>query len=109
MAGIFGQIAPPINNSYFNAGTQGQGLFLFLSNIFKLTGTIAGIIMVVQFITAGYMYISANGDIKKTETAWAKIWQSLIGLVIIASAFVLTGVVERITGIKILNPEIVGP
>lgn len=89
--------------------TQGQGLFAFLSNILKLVGTVAGIFMIVQLILAGIGYISASGDPKKTEQAWAKIYQSLIGIVIISSAFVLAAVVERITGIKILNPTIYGP
>lgn len=106
---VFGKIAPPVNNKYFTAGTSGEGLFLFLSNIFKLVGVIGGIYMIVQFIVAGYMYMNAGGDPKKTEAAWTKIWQSILGLVIISSAFVLAAVVERLTGIKILNPTISGP
>lgn len=108
MMGIFGNITPPLNNPYFNA-PRGQGLFLFLGNIFKLVAVIAGIFMVFQFITAGYTYISANADPKKLEAAWNKIWNSILGLVIIASAFVLTSLVERFTGLKILNFQIWGP
>lgn len=106
---IFGKVSPPSTGKYFTAGTSGEGLFLFLSNIFKLVGTIAGIYMVVQFMVAGYMYMNAGGDPKKTEAAWTKIWQSMLGLVIISSAFVIAAVVERFTGIKILNPTISGP
>jgi hypothetical protein len=109
MFAIFGNIAPPLNNGLFTAGSQGQGLFLFISNLLKITGIIGGIYMVFQFIFAGYMYLSAEGDVKKTTLAWAKIWQSILGFVIIASAFVLASLVERVTGIKILNPEINGP
>lgn len=106
---VFGNIAAPVqNNPYFSLG-QGKGLFLLLSNLFKIIGIIGGIYMVIQFITAGYSYISANGDPKKIEAAWTKIWQSMVGLVIIASAFVLAAVVGRLTGIDILNPKIVGP
>ena len=89
--------------------TGGQGLFLFLGNVLKLAGTIAGIYMVVQLIMAGYLYISANGDEKKTVTAWNQIWQSILGMVIIASAFVIASIVERLTGIKIISPIIYGP
>lgn len=108
MIGILGPITPPVNNPYFNS-PRGQGLFLFLGNIFKLVAVIAGIFMILQFITAGYGYISANADPKKIEAAWAKIWQSILGLVIIASAFVLTSLVERFTGLNILNFQIWGP
>jgi len=107
LAGIFGNIqAPSQLSKYSSAGSEGQGLFLFLSNAFKFAGVIAGIILVVQFITAGYMYISANGDSKKTEQAWAKIWQAILGLVIVASAFTLAAVIGRLLGFDILNPTI---
>lgn len=108
-AGFFGSIAPPLDNPLFNSGTNGQGLFIFLGYILKLVGTLAGIFMIVQFIIAGYTYISANGDEKKTILAWNMIWQSILGLVIIASAFVLASVITRITGIQILSPIIYGP
>ena len=108
MAGIFGNVEAPLNNAYFT-GEKGSGLFLLLSNIFKIAGTIAGIFFVVQIIMAGYAYISANGDPKKTEAAWAKIWQSIIGLLIVAGAFVLASIIGNLFGIDILNPVISGP
>jgi hypothetical protein len=109
MIGIFGDITAPINNVYFNNQKPGAGLFLFISNLFKLVGVIGGLFMILQFIAAGYAYLSANGDAKKIEAAWTKIWQSILGLVIIASAFILAGVVGRLTGINILTPTIYGP
>lgn len=105
MIGLFGTIQNP--TKYTSA--QGQGLFTFLSNILKFAAVAAGIYMIIQIILAGFEYINANGDTKKTELAWAKIWQSLIGLVIISAAFILAGVMGRLTGINILNPEIYGP
>lgn len=108
-AQVIGGVNPPTGLKYVNAGTQGQGLFLFISNVFKLVGTIAGIYMIFQLINAGYGYINASGDPKKTELAWAQIWQSLMGMVIIASAFVIASLITRFTGIEILNPTIYGP
>ena len=109
MIGLFGTIDPPLQNAYFQAGSQGQGLFLFLSNLFMLVGTVAGIYMIVLLITAGYAYLGASGDPKKVELAGSKILQSIIGLVIIAAAFIIAGLVGRFTGINILNPTIYGP
>lgn len=105
MIGIFGTITNP---TIFRSA-NGQGLFTFLSNILKLTGVAGGIYLIVQIIMAGFDYINASGDAKKTELAWAKIWQSLLGLVIISSAFIIAGVVGRFTGIDILNPKVTGP
>ena len=103
---IIGTVTDP-NSQY--SGANGAGLFKFMSNLFKLVGTIAGIYMIIQFILAGYQYITASGDPKKAEAAWTQIWQSIVGMVIIASAFVIASVVERFTGIKIINPTIYGP
>jgi hypothetical protein len=102
-----GTIGNPFPTKY--PGTEGQGLFIFLGNVLKLTGTIGGIYMIIQLITAGFGYISASGDVKKTDAAWTQIWQSIVGMVIIASAFVIASVVERFTGIRILSPKIYGP
>jgi hypothetical protein len=105
-ANIIGPITSPLTKY---TGTHGEGLFIFLGNVLKLAGTIAGIYMVIQLIIAGFTYISASGDPKKTEQAWAQIWQSILGMVVIASAFVIASVVERLTGIKIISPVIYGP
>ena len=105
MFSIIGNIDNPTPYS----STNGSGLFALLSNILKLVGAIAGIFFIIQIILAGFGYISANGDPKKTEAAWNKIWQSLIGLIIITSAFVIAGFVSRITGINLLQPTIYGP
>lgn len=105
MIGLFGTIQNPTQY----ASTNGQGLFTFLSNILKFAAIVGGIYMIVQIIFAGYQYISAAGDIKKTEAAWAQIWQSMLGLVIISAAFIIAGLVGRLTGINILSPTIYGP
>ena len=108
MIGIFGNITPPEAIQKFETagGGDGNGIFIFLSAIFKLAGTIAGIYFVIQIIIAGYTYLSAAGDEKKTAQAWGIIWQSLIGIIIVASAFILASVIGNWLGINILNPTI---
>lgn len=107
MIGLLGDIANP--TKYGLTGEKGQGFFDFLSNIFKFAAVAGGIYMIVQIILAGFDYISASGDTKKTEAAWSKIWQSILGLLIISSAFIIAGIVGRFTGIDILNPKVTGP
>lgn len=105
MLGLLGNIVNP--TAYVS--TNGEGLFNFMSNIFKLAGVIAGIILIFRIITAGYTYLSAYGDPKKFQQAGDTITQSVLGLVVVASAFILAGLVARFTGINILNPTIYGP
>lgn len=107
MLGIFGTIDNP--TKYGTAADGGQGLFLLISNILKLAGAAAGIFFIVQVIIAGYSFISASGDPKKAEEALARIWQSVIGLLIVASAFVIAAVIGKVLGINPLAPEIYGP
>ncbi|MDD3002843.1 MAG: hypothetical protein PHS06_03170 [Candidatus Shapirobacteria bacterium] len=97
----FGSISNPTS---FASGPQ--GFFDFLSAIFKIAGTVAGIFFIVKIIIAGFQYLNAGGDEKKTAQAWATIWQSLVGFAIVASAFVLAGVVGNLFGINILNPTL---
>lgn len=108
MLSIFGEITPPEAVNTLAAGdTTGGGIFNLLNRIFTLIGMAAGIFFVIQILLAGFAYISASGDQKKTEAAWSKIYQSIIGLVIVSSAFVITAVVGRLVGIDdILEPDI---
>ena len=103
---FFGTIDNP--TGYKNS-VEGSGLFLLLNNLFMFAGLVAGLYVVFQLISAGYLYISASGDPKKFEQAWNKIWQALLGLNIVAAAFALAAVVGKITGIDPLNPKLYGP
>ncbi|MFA5895145.1 MAG: hypothetical protein WC851_05215 [Candidatus Shapirobacteria bacterium] len=104
--GVMGGITNPLPKY---ASTNGEGLFKFLGNVLKFIGTIGGIYMIFQLIMGGFAYINSAGDPKAASAAWSQIWQSILGMVIIASAFVIAAVVERFTGIKILAPVIYGP
>lgn len=105
MLGLLGTITNPTT---YNS-TNGEGLFNFISNIFKLAGAVASIILIFRLISAGYYYLSAQGDPKKFQQAGDTITQSILGLVIVAGAFILAGLVGRLTGIDILNPTVYGP
>jgi len=111
MLQLFGKIEPPpgIKEYIAKSNEQGGAIFFFINNILKLLGIIAGIYAVIQIIMAGYTYISATGDTKKTELAWNMIWQSLLGLLVVATAFTIAAVVGNLLGIKILEPAIYGP
>lgn len=105
MIGLLGTITDPTKYNSQN----GEGLFLFMSNVFKFAGVVAGIILIFRIISAGYMYLSAQGDPKKFQAAGDTITQSILGLVVVAAAFIIAGLVERFTGVSILNPIIYGP
>ena len=95
--------APDFIAKWTKAGDEpGQGIFTFLSVFISLSTVIAGIYLIVQLILAGYLYMSSNGDPKKIEIAGNKIWQSMVGLLIVAGALTLASVVARLAGIQSL-------
>lgn len=87
----FGQINPPEALQKFGDVSSG-GLGVFLNLILKIMVVGAGIYAIFNFILAGYTFLSAGDDPKKIENAWAKIWQTAIGLAFAAGAFILAGI-----------------
>ncbi len=109
-ANPFGTVSPPPGVGVHGAGPG--GLISLLNVILKLLVVLGGIWALFNIIFAGYGFISAGGDPKAIEKAWAKIWQSLVGLLFIAGAFVIMAVVGKIifgNAGAILNPEIIAP
>ena len=64
-----------------------------LSNILNLTYFIAGIVAVIVIIVAGIMYTSSGGDSGRIVIAKNALTYSLIGLVVVVSAFIITNFV----------------
>jgi len=117
MASLFGNIDNPLKTinpaGYGGLGAdQGSGLITFLSNVIKTITISAGLFAFINLIIAGFGYISAGSDAKKTAEAWARIYMSLIGLVIIASSYVLAAIFGTLfygSPTAIINPQIYGP
>jgi len=73
--------------------------------------TVAGIYAFFNIIIAGYGFLGAGGDAKKIQQAWDKIWQSALGLVIVAGSFVLAAILGWLIfkdPTAILKPKIYG-
>lgn len=92
----FGTISAPSPLAQFGDVATGGGLGNFLNIILKVMIVGAGIYALFNFIIAGYTFLSAGGDSKKVEAAWAKIWQSAIGLAFAAGAFVLAAIFGKL-------------
>lgn len=86
-----GRIVQP--DALNNIGTlEGGGLGILLNLVFNLMIIVAGIYALFNFILAGYAFMSAGDDPKQVQSAWSKIYQSVIGLLIAAGALVLAAV-----------------
>ncbi|KKS78247.1 MAG: hypothetical protein UV74_C0001G0094 [Candidatus Woesebacteria bacterium GW2011_GWB1_43_14] len=87
----FGQVSPPPalqNFAPVEEGGIGQLLNIFINVL--IAG--AGIYAVINIILAGYAFMGAGADSKKVAEAWAKIYQTFMGLAFVAGTFVLAAI-----------------
>jgi len=106
----WGTITAPPGASNYGSGISGIGPFI--TNGIRLLIVIAGIYAVINFVLAGYGFMSAGGDPKRVADAWAKIWQTLVGLIIVVGAYVIGSVVSRLLfgdAGAIFNIKVFGP
>lgn len=115
MLSVFGNIKNPLGTTFQGAAgyssVQG-GLGLLITNLIRLVTIGAGIWALANLIVAGLMYISSYGEAEKITIAWARIWHSLIGLLIIVSSLTITAIISKVffgDYSTILNPVIYGP
>ena len=104
----FGPIQAPKGLSNFGSN-PGAGLGRLLNLILRVLIVGAGIYALINLVTAGYDFMSAGDDQKKIQGAWAKIWQTLLGLAFAAGAFVLAAIFGQLIFGRwdfILNPSI---
>lgn len=105
-------IVGPINTPPGAINWSITGIVPFLNNIIKFILVIGGIYVLFNIVFAGFQFINAGGDPKNVEKAWNKIWQSLIGLLIMAGSFVLAAIFGYLIfgdATAILNPKIYTP
>lgn len=104
----FGTVTQPnVLTRFGNVESGGIGKLLNL--FFSLLISVAGIYMLFNFIFAGYGFLSAGNDPKKIQAASAKIWQSILGLLVVAGSFVIAAIIGLLfydSPGAILNPSI---
>ena len=111
---IFGKITPPEPfitkyGDILKTSSANGGLISFLNNLVRLLILIGGLWTFLNIVLAGYGFLSAGEDPKKIEAAWKKIWQSLLGLLVMLGSFVLTSIFSYLlfkNPSLILNPKL---
>ncbi|HUD19196.1 MAG TPA: hypothetical protein VMR81_02030 [Patescibacteria group bacterium] len=109
---IVGHVTNPLPGPYQSLTGANGGLILFFTNILRLVFVIAGIYAFINFIIAGFQYMSAAGDSKALSAALDRIWYSLLGIIIVIGSFALAALVGQIvfgSATFILSPTIYGP
>jgi hypothetical protein len=111
---IFGTIQPPpgVSNYVGNSTAKGAGLIIFASNLIKLFTLAMGLWVMVNFLIAGYTYITSKGDTSAHGKVRDRLTMSVIGLVLIVASYTASAIIGLIffgDPSFILSPTIVGP
>lgn len=95
---VIGKIEPPnqIKNLVDKGGAG--GLSFFLNKVIELIYVIASIIFVFMVIISAVQWILSGGDKEKVAAARNRLTFAVIGIVLLAVAFVIIGVIGRFTG-----------
>lgn len=104
----FGSIKAPSGISNY-ASSPDTALGQLLNTVLRTLIVAAGIYALINLVLAGYAFMGAGDDAKKISGAWAKIWQTLLGLAVAAGAFVLAAIFGQLIfgdPTFILNPRI---
>ena len=89
-----GTITPPFNSgSYDQAGAGIEG---FINRGFTLVFAGFGLYALLNFIMAAYNYINSQGEAKNIEKAQKLVINSLIGLFLLATTFLIAGVIGAV-------------
>ena len=73
---------------------------IYLERGIKALTALAGVGLFVGLLAAGFTFIFAGGDAKKLEKARNSITFAIIGIVVIASAFLIISTIASFTGAK---------
>ncbi|OGG15696.1 hypothetical protein A3D77_01560 [Candidatus Gottesmanbacteria bacterium RIFCSPHIGHO2_02_FULL_39_11] len=95
---------PPISDT-----GQLTAVVILMNLVLRIIFIVAGLWTFLNFIIAGFDFMSASGDSKKVASAWTRIWQSLVGLIIIVASFLVAAIIGLVlygNVTAILNPTI---
>lgn len=86
--------------------TDLEGIF---ANVLQAAIALAGVALFIMLLVGGIKYITSGGDSKAAASAQQTITWAIIGIVLLASAYLILRLIANFTGIDaILNFQIYG-
>ena len=107
----FGKVEAPAGLSNYS-GDAGTAIGQLVNTLLRTLIVGAAIYALFNLVLAGYAFLSAGDDSKKVAGAWAKIWQTMLGLAVAAGSFVLAAIFGQLIFGQwdfILSPKITIP
>ncbi len=72
-----------------DSGSSGEYIPAIIGNLINAVLSVIGILLLVYLIYAGFLWMTSGGEDKKAEQAKTMIKNAIIGLLIIATSFVI--------------------
>jgi hypothetical protein len=97
-----------IGNVPFGSQTPAyaNALSLLIKNAINIALGLGGVYFFFNLLKGGFEYINGGGDKDKIHQAYERIKNSLIGVIIIFSSFVILFIIETVFGISIRNANL---
>ncbi len=104
----FGTINPPPGVDKYNQEAE-IGIIIFISNMIRLATIVAGIWTLINFVLAGWIYLTNSDDPDAGSKVSQQMINTVIGLVIVVLAYSIAGLIGLLVfgdASFILNPEL---
>lgn len=102
----FGGIAKDkevIGTADYNPADGGAGFGALIGRILNIVIVIAALMLFLMLLWGGFEWITSGGDKGKTESARNKITAAVLGLIVLAAAWAILGLVLKFLGAGDLN------
>lgn len=86
-----------------NASAEDGGFGYWLGRILYIVIVVAALIVLINYIIAGFEWISAGGDSGKIQKAQQRFLQTTIGLVVLSATVALFILLQNFLGINVLS------
>lgn len=103
---VIGNITPPQQISNITTGRTPSGAINFvLSTGIQLLYTTASVIFVFMVLIGAFQWVMSGGDKDKIQSAQKRIQHAVIGIVLLAVAFVILRVLGHILGFQFFSNQ----
>ena len=90
---IIGGVEPPTAVSAINSESGSEiGIIFFISRLITVANIVAGILVMINFVLAGFIYITNAGNTAANTQVTEKLTWSVIGILVIVSSYTLAAI-----------------
>ena len=81
-------------------------LEIIVQNLIKAAIGLGGIALFIMLVIGGFKYLTSGGDPKRAESARNTLTYAILGLVLIALAYLILRFIREFTGVDVENFQV---